>query len=575
MIRENVSHYNALLPATKVVGNQADPIGKEIAKTDLCTVAGSGDAYTRPQRDMWLPKDYIFTTRTEGTCYYADGQTPRAMRDASGCGEAGSNIGCAIVGQVPYYRRTAYGGNSYNATGIPDVPGLSGLPGAYCCLNQPPNNVCPDGTTCGPEYKSGPQSPGCGEVFKTYCSAGGRVFSDSKCQQWALAYPTPSFEAAKAFCDNDPLNPYCKIWANKTTNPNAFTAHREAVRVKSAVPGALEKDPRWLDMCRATGYRGLCNIGASEFCAKVKSGEIKFMIQDPVALAKAKADYDAAVLAAKRTTRLPGSTAIVSAMPVMAEVPLIEDTAAKENAMKFCACVNSPIGRYGTECVDADCADWGYKTTEDPPDCKITSCDVIYNILETGRDVRILNNEINQQCMSDKEKADAAALAAAQQKELDDAAAKLAATQSAAAAEEESALLDDAEEARKLADEAAAAAKAAADKAAASGTAADKEAAAAAATKAAEAEAAATAAEQLAAAASEKADAASDLADKAAEAAEGSEEGSGSGSSEKTEEFTAPTSSTSNAGVYYAIGGGAVFLMAVAIVSYFIFRRRE
>jgi hypothetical protein len=539
---------NSLVSAIKVIGRQSDTVGTEYAKTDLCTVAGSGTAYTAPVAGMLLPPDYEFSTKTEGLCSYADKSLPRKMVNADGCGTAESGIGCAIVGANPYYRRVTYGGDKVN-----------------CCLNQPKDGLCADGKTCSPTYNDGPRAPACSETFKTYCAEGNRVFGESKCAEWVEASrKSPSGDASfgivKTFCDKNPLDPNCRIWA--TSSVDALKAHQLAVENGSSIPDALKTYPGWMDLCNdpSREYSGHCNTGAMTYCKGVADGTIKFEHEE-------------------RTGRGGGA------------VKIVQDTALAEKAKSFCGCINSPAAKYNPECIDKSCTLGGYKLTKEQPVCNITSCDVIYQIQGVGKNVEFNDNTILQRC------GDAQTI---EQKSADmqlatiDAInkAKLA-EKSAQTAEEKQSIADqlkavalkaraDADALKVLADENnTAEALTAAEKALDSATQAETEATNAQ-TVADQAKLDAEDAQKRA----EEAEARKVAIEKEEEAKSGESTSGGtdtttttttddvSSDSTTTTDGTSGTTEKSNTTLYYAIGGGAIVIMVVAVIAYFVFRKK-
>lgn len=542
-----------MIDAKKHVGSQAEGIGAEYVKTDLCSPAGLGNHYVLQYAADWLPPDYTFANRLQGSCAYKVGGIPRRM-----------SVG-GVAGSHPIYTRKTFGGD-YHYGFLTDPPdsikdtsvaanrealkkyllpdNLKSTPGAYCCLKQPQGGLCPDGTTCDPKYNSGPQAEGCVETFKTYCSEGDRVFADGRCKQWSLAFPTPAFDAVRTYCNNNPLDPNCRVWA-ESGDPKALAAHKLAVRAKSAEAGAIEKDPRWLEQCRAKGYRGLCNTGAISYCEKLKRGELSFL---------------------KPATAVPPKKSAGARYESM-----VEDVAAREKATKFCACINSAAGRFNTECVDADCADWGYKTTEEVPQCNITSCDIVFNIDKTGGDVRLLNNDFIQNCMTAQEKK-----AEADRKKQEDI--DRAAEDAANDADKLDAAADDAAkkaaDAQALADKLAVDAEMARDKAAETKDPDDIADAEAIAKHAADAAEVAKKLKEDAEEAEDAADDAGKRADLAAEnaaAAKPTLPGLQPTDDDADEEGT--SSSTDDKTIYYVLGGGAIFLLAAGILGYFLSRR--
>jgi hypothetical protein len=307
-------------------------------------------------------------------------------------------------------------------------------------------------------------------------------------------------------------------------SPEALSEHRLMVQNATSEPDALLMNPDWLPLCSNKNYRGWCNEGAVSYCKGVKDGTITFV-----------------------------------------------DEIEKENADKFCSCINSPAlqvpGKtYDPECVDAKgCGLYGYKTTQEAKPCSIISCDVVYDIEGVGGDIKMFNADIVQRCGEEKSEKDAADELARQEDEK----ARLAAEEAAAAnqlkqtaTEEAEAAAADAEDAQKAADEAAAKAKE-------TGTAEDIAAAAAAQKAANEAKAVADGATAAIATADkivEKKEAEAEIAAAAASASAKEPEEDASWASSST--------SSSNTSIYIGVGVGAVVLLTVGVVSYFIFRRK-
>lgn len=67
---------------------------------------------------------------------------------------------------------------------------------------------------------------------------------------------------------------------------------------------------------------------------------------------------------------------------------------------RFCSCFDSPVRIGPPECLDNQCAVYGYKTVkrEDLPDCNLTVCQAFIDVNRVGRKVEITDTSIIQKC---------------------------------------------------------------------------------------------------------------------------------------------------------------------------------
>ena len=342
-----------------------DGIGVAIRKTDMCVPWGSGLNHlsTASGKSLGgiLPLEYEWTGCQDGNCKYVSANPPWMHVDP---------VWNSIDGGYPTYRRKEYSGEPYP-----------------CCINRPDNGVY-DGKTCDVKYSAGPSAPACVDSFKTFCSGGSKIFSDPLCREFGTTFPSQSFELKRATCMANPFSDDCIAWAasdeaalsfNRTAvenNTKDSTAFTEPMKLRRGIdPTRLSLRTRRLKICSSPDYRGHCNSAAIPFCKAIADGSLKFETE-------------------------------------------VENT----EAANFCKCINSPVNKvigktYDPECIDAECATLGYKTTKQQAQCNIISCEVVYDISKVGEDVKFLNNDIVMACGENVKQEDIDALQAELEKQ--------------------------------------------------------------------------------------------------------------------------------------------------------------
>jgi len=264
---------------------------------------------------------------------------------------------------------------------------------------------------CPKDTWKGPRAPACSIYYAKACNTANIVKSE-KCRAWARAFPDEAFDKMTSYCDEHPLDPECAMWAD--TSKRAKYIHKRQVR-KYCTPFRLATEQGCQEACKK--YRGNCNDSVLKYCDKNYHPTFKFkhiptyrkkMQQafndwQAFAVQYGKSPnpnlrqlvavkyqtYQKAVDEYRKASRY--NTDLLKKVRDSKEISKEKD--------KFCACVNSEVGKYNPECIDKQCIMYGYKTTEALSDCPdIIDCGVYFDILHTGGNVDFNDLNIKQRC---------------------------------------------------------------------------------------------------------------------------------------------------------------------------------
>lgn len=220
-----------LAPPKRYVNNPNDRIGDKKKLLKACIWKGG---IGKHQIRNLLPTNGEYGYHSQsGSCASCVFNAPQMREHPTGLG---------VPGNIPYIKRVTY-------TAPEDV----------CCRTT---NKTINGKTCDPKYR-GPSASGCKEFYREYCATGDRITSDTRCQEFADAYPSESFNLMKLRCQDDPMDPNCELWAN--TGSEALGYHKQAFG-KALTADILGRDSQARRLAKK--YRGTVDDAVIDYCMR-------------------------------------------------------------------------------------------------------------------------------------------------------------------------------------------------------------------------------------------------------------------------------------------------------------------